>query len=210
MRNIYVLLFSMLTIAVFGQPNFNIGIKGAVTMNNLSGDLEDYERAAKVGFQAGAFVRLGDEVHLQPEAYFASRAGEASFTYGAQGNTVEATQNINLSTLDVPVLLGYKVINTDPMNIRVQAGPVASFVLNKDLEFDSGGGVITENPFNDEDFNDVNWALQLGAGVDFLFLTLDIRYEYGLNTIYDKPDNMNVDPTFKHNIWFVSLGWKFL
>ena len=43
-------------------------------------------------------------------------------------------------------------------------------------------------PVMEDDFSNINWALQFGAGIDFLFLTADIRYELGLNNIYKAPD----------------------
>ncbi|MEZ5147368.1 MAG: hypothetical protein R2759_09895 [Bacteroidales bacterium] len=48
-------------------------------MNTLSTDLSDYEKAAKTGFLAGAFVRISDKWHLQPEAYFPAKKGELTY-----------------------------------------------------------------------------------------------------------------------------------
>jgi hypothetical protein len=77
----------------------------------------------------------------------------------------------------------------------------------------SVNGVDTDDddsPIVEDDFSNVNWGLQFGAGVDFLFLTADVRYELGLNNIYKTPEGATVDPTIKNNVFFISLGWKIL
>jgi len=208
-----MMMFVALFLGIYAYGQLGLGIKGAVTMSNLSTDLQDYENAAKVGFQGGAFVRIGDKWHLQPEAYFSSKAGKMDFNYDlGNSNPVSVEQTVTLNTVDVPVLIGYKVIDPPTMNLRLQAGPVASFVMNKKFDFSSSNDQVTEEDagFSEDDFKDMNWGLQFGAGIDFLFLTLDVRYELGLSNLYNKPDGADIDPKFKNNIFFVSLGWKFL
>ena len=84
--------------------------------------------------------------------------------------------------------------------------------MNKkfDITFD---GVDQETDDDDKDsFKDMNWGLQLGAGVDVLMLTIDLRYELGLSNLYDKPDNApeGGPGEFKNNVFFISVGWKIL
>ena len=211
MKKLLMIIAAMaFTTLSFGQ--LGLGIKGGVSMSNLSTDIEDYEQAAKVGFQGGAFVRIGDKWHLQPEVYFASKAGEGTTTGDVQGQNVEYKNTITLNTVDVPILVGYKIIDPPTMNVRLQAGPVASFVMNKKFEFTANGDKIDEKngPFGEDDFKNMNWGLQFGGGVDFLFLTVDVRYERGLNNIYDKTENAVLDGEFKNNVFFVSVGWKIL
>lgn len=183
-----------------------LGIKGAFTMSSLSTDFSDYENAAKAGYQFGAFVRIGDKLHLQPEAYFTAKTGQIEYVSG----TVK--QDFTFNTIDVPVLVGYTLIDPPGFNVRVQAGPVASFVTNKKISVTSGG---IEEDATDEDlaaFKDMNWGLQFGAGVDVLFLTVDVRYELGLNNMYNQPEGAQAgDPSkFNNNVFFISVGWKIL
>ena len=56
------------------------------------------------------------------------------------------------------------------------------------------------------DFKDATWAGQVGAGLDLLFLTFDIGYEFGLEdflTIHSMDDL-----AFRNHMWYVSLGWR--
>ncbi len=207
-----IILFSiaiLLASVTFGQLGF--GIKAGVNMNSLSTDLSDYEKAAKAGFQAGAFLRIGDKWHLQPEAYFTAKKGELTYDvdYGNQ-NVSNINQEITLNSVDVPVLIGYKLIDPPMLNVRLQAGPVASIVTSKKFDIMVDKQTVDTPDDYPDNFNDLNWGLQFGAGVDFLMLTVDVRYELGLNNIYSKPDGATAADVgeLKNNVFFVSVGWK--
>jgi hypothetical protein len=214
---ILVLFVTLITTITNAQLGF--GIKGGFTMSKLSVNIGDYADAAQAGYQLGAFVRLGKKLHLQPEAYFTAKTGKLTFDYnqvdpnnpnGTITSSVE--QQISLKTIDVPVLIGYQIAKLPAIKIRIQAGPVASIVVNKkfNVQFDGVDQSDDSSPLLEDDFSNINWGLQFGAGIDFLFLTADIRYELGLNNIYKAPDTMTQDPTMKNNVFFISVGWKIL
>ncbi len=208
--------FLFISSLAFSQLGF--GIKGSVTMNSLSTNISDYEQAAKTGYQLGAFVRLGKKLHLQPEAYFALRSGELSTKVvgldpNNPQNSAEVKQGMTLNTIDIPVLIGYKIFDPPTLNVRLQAGPVLSMVLNKKFDVTLDGIEVPEEETKslEEQYKDANWGLQFGAGVDFLFLTLDVRYELGLSEIYEKSESSDIDlGSLKNNMFVVSLGWKIL
>ncbi|MCL6101574.1 MAG: hypothetical protein M1292_03675, partial [Bacteroidetes bacterium] len=56
-------------------------------------------------------------------------------------------------------------------------------------------------------FNNSVWDYQLGAGVDVLMFTLDVRYEWGLSKSFDTT-NLGSNFTSKGNTFTVSLGFK--
>jgi hypothetical protein len=212
-----ILFMLVILCATFTYAQLGFGIKGAITMNKLSGDLDDYSNAAKTGFQLGAFVRVGEKVHLQPEVYYSLRSGEMKFNYSqtdASGSSVvrAVNQTGKFHTIDIPVLLGVRVLKLPKLDVRVQAGPVASFIVSKsfDVTFDGIEVDDDDSPIIADDFSNVNWGLQFGGGIDFLFLTADIRYELGLNNVYKSSSATTDDPTLKSNIFFLSLGFKIL
>jgi len=195
-----------------------MGLKAGVNMNSLSSDISDYEQAAKMGFVGGLFFRIGDKVHVQPEGYFSLRRGEikaglSKLDPADPSKSVDVTQEMTLSTLDVPILIGYKILDPPAMNIRLQAGPVVSMVLNKKFDLTFDNGIESEEIHAqaiEEGYKDANWGFQAGAGVDFLFLTVDVRYELGLTKIYDHTDAAYDLGNLKNNAFFVSVGWKFM
>jgi len=192
----------------FGQVNF--GIKGGFTMSTLSPDLSDVENALQAGYQGGAFVRIGDKWHIQPEVYFTLKQGELS--YDIMDGTSSIKQNIKLNTIDVPVLVGWKFLDPPLFNLRLQAGPVASFVSSTSFDLKVDGVEMNTPDDFQESFNDLNWGLQVGAGVDFLMFTVDLRYELGLSDLNEDLENPieGVPTTFKSNVFFISVGWKIM
>jgi hypothetical protein len=186
----------------FGQLNLKIGPKVGFNASQLHTNLDSVSSQFKSGFQLGIFVRLGKKVYLQPELYYTTKGGVF------ESNVSNWKQNIKIGSLDVPVLVGVSFINSELLNIRILAGPVASFVVNKSIEEENG---IT-GPVEKADIKTANWYIQAGAGIDLWKFTLDIRYQIGLNKIISDVtySNQTVNFNTSNNVWVVSLGFKFL
>lgn len=195
MRKLFLLsVFLLSATLVFAE--FTVGIKVGYNASKLSTSLDTISTSFKSGFQVGAFVRIGKRVYFQPEVYYTTQGGVFS------SNLSDWKQNIKLGSLDVPALIGFKIINHDKLNLRILAGPVASFIVNKTIE--EAEGVI--NPITSADINSVNWYIQAGAGLDLWKFTLDVRYQIGLNQLIK--DVQNVSYNTHNNVWVVSLGFK--
>jgi hypothetical protein len=109
--------------------------------------------------------------------------------------------------MDIPILAGFKFLKSKLFNVRIMAGPVASFVVNKKI---TEKGSVT-GPLTTSSINTANWYIQAGAGVDLWFLSLDVRYQIPLNqTIKGVVDSKGVTWNFdsKNQVWIVSLGFK--
>ncbi|MEI6456180.1 MAG: porin family protein, partial [bacterium] len=172
MKKLFLISVFFLT-ACYSFAEFTIGIKAGYNASKLSINPDTITSNFKSGFNAGIFIRFGKKLYIQPELYYTSQGGV--FT----SNFDNWKQNIKLGSLDVPVLVGFKIINNDNLNLRILAGPMASFIVNKTIseEFDS------EGPITSADINSVNWAIQAGAGVDVWKFTLDVRYQVGLSKL---------------------------
>jgi hypothetical protein len=205
---IVILLFFLPAIfsaeTMFGQ--FSLGVKVGYNASNLSTNLDSVKTNFKSGFQFGAYARFGKKLYLQPEIYYTTQGGVF------KSNTQNWKQTIKIGSLDIPVLVGYKMFNTKMLNIRILAGPQASFVINKSIS----EGAISDTvvgPIKNGDLSSVNWAIQAGAGVDVWRFTLDVRYQIGLSQLVKevtdaKKNNWKFDS--KNNVWVVSLGFKIL
>jgi len=198
MKKLLILLIVLFaTLDNYGQ--FTIGPKVGYSASKLSTDFDSIVESVKHNFQVGAFVRFGKKLYLQPEFYYSTSGG----TLKIEGKDLQET--IKMNNLGVPVLLGYSLINTKVLKFRIMAGPVANFILNKTITASD----LIEDPIMESDIKKIAWGLDLGAGVDVFFLALDVRYEFGLNNIYD-PQNGNNIKTMNSNMWIVSLGFKIL
>ena len=207
MKKIILALVLLLTVATgtsFGQLNIKIGPKVGFNASQLHTNLDSISSQFKSGFQFGIFVRLGKKVYLQPELYYTTEGG----VFKSNSSSIKQwEQNIKLGSLDVPVLIGVSFINSELLNVRILAGPLASFIVNKKI---SETGVT--GPIQDANIKNVNWYIQAGAGVDIWKFTLDVRYQIGLNKMISDVDfqNKTVNLNTSNNVWVVSLGFKFL
>jgi hypothetical protein len=175
--------------SVKAQGFFDAGLKAGMNTSKISTDLSDYSPQRVNNYLFGAFTRVNiGRFYIQPEAYFNSKGGEVIHDVN-----ISTVKSFDLNTIDVPALLGFKIINKKSFNLRVLAGPVFSFVTKKSVS-----SQLTESAIKDNFFG---W--QYGAGVDFLFLTFDARMESLSNDLYSTPDWNSKKGTF-----VLSLGVK--
>lgn len=185
-------IFALLAIvALTGrtQDLFDLGPKVGLNTSKISANVDDYNPQTINNYLVGAFARINlGRLYVQPEAYYNSKGGE--YIDKVDLNTVNS---FDMKTVDVPALVGLKIIDQKAFNVRIMAGPVFSFVTDKSVK-----GQLTEDKLKDNFFG---W--QYGAGVDFMFLTLDARMESFSNNLYDTPDFDSKNGTF-----VISLGLK--
>ncbi len=198
MKKFSVLIVLLVSIVLTASAQLTLGPKIGVSVSKLSTNLDDIKNAARTGISFGAFVRFGDKTYLQPELIYNHKGTDLTQT---QDGT-DFTSELNIKTLDIPIMIGHKITGLPMGNIRVMGGPVASFILDKDLSISKEG---FEESLDAIQLKNAIWGLQLGAGVDIMMFTLDVRYEIGLNDISDME---GVD--FKSNSFQISLGWKIL
>ena len=194
MKKIAFLLVAVLfSGSLFAQmPNF--GIKAAVTASNLntSNFSSNYSSDNLLGYQVGVFMRLNSKkLYLQPEAVYNHRSTQLA---GFSGGDI----TFDIGTIDVPLLVGFKLIDAKVFNLRAFVGPEASFA--------TGDGTSSDN-LHIADFNKLSWYMQAGVGIDLLFLTFDVRYEKGLNNFINDYQN---EGSLKNNVFVFSLGMKFM
>lgn len=159
------------------QTGSGFGIKGGV---NYAGNGDFFNSAENiiqspdrnVGYHFGLFGKLGNKVYLRPELVYTSTT--SGYNEG----------DLKLNKLDLPVLLGLKIIG--PLNIF--AGPAFQYILNS--KFDGVSIDTIENDFT--------VGLNIGAGVSFGKIGLDVRYERGLsenelNFVNSNITNLNGD-----------------
>ncbi|MCX6245563.1 MAG: porin family protein [Bacteroidetes bacterium] len=212
MKKIFLLFFLFLFSAsvTFGQ--FVFGLKLGYNASKLKTSIDTIVSSYNSGLHFGAYFRIGGKLYFQPEIYYTFQGG--TFENNVENTANNWKQKVTLGTLDIPALIGFRIINLKKVfNWRIMAGPMVSFVVNskvKDMNSPLG-------PIENADINKVNWYVQAGTGFDVLFLTLDIRYQAGLNqmiktaqltaddgTLMGDPYNLNAI----NNMWVVSLGFK--
>ncbi len=201
MKKLLLILFVLASgLTLKAQSSFSLGPKIGFNSNTLTDNRDSIQSSIKNSFQVGAFVRMGSKVYFQPELNYQVMKGSM---HKVLGITV-LSQDYTLKTIKIPALIGVKLINKSGLNLRVMAGPAFTFITNKKLTPPS---INTLWPIQSvDDLKNSNWSIQAGAGLDILFLTLDLRYEIGLANMYGGDSGFNV----KDNTFNISLGFKLL
>ena len=198
-KAILLVLFAIIASSVsFGQ--FALGVKLGYNGNKLTTDLDSVKSQFKSGFHIGAWTRFGKRLYLAPELQYAFSGGV--FTEQVGDIATGWKQKITIGSLDIPVLVGFKIIHSKFITWRIELGPQASFIVNKKIEdVNSVTGPITEAVINT-----ATWYILGGTGIDILFLKFDIRYQYGLNKLIEDAGGYQFDT--QNQMVVVSLGFK--
>ncbi|RYG08115.1 MAG: PorT family protein [Chitinophagaceae bacterium] len=152
-------------------PSFQLGLKGGANLSKLTTE-NTFSSDNRAGYYAGAWARIGAAgIHVQPEVYLSGK----NSTLKTSGSDLE--NEVSFTSMDVPILIGTK-LGAAGIGLRLNTGPVFSFLLNEDQSL----GQATGSAFSG-DFKDQALAWQFGTGLDFSRIGIDVRYEYGLSKI---------------------------
>lgn len=188
----------LISSAAFAQ-SFNLGIKAGVNLSKINSDFAKEEN--RLGYQVGAWARFGGSFYLQPEAYIGSKGNKFISVTQNSGTEVTAEGKVKFTTLDIPLLLGTRLVGSNNVNIRFMAGPVVSFVLDEKSDFSAAYDQATDF----KNYKNQTWGGQVGAGVDLGNISVDLRYEAGFSNI-SKSEKYKQTP----NLFQLSLGIKLL
>jgi len=182
---------------IYAQYTFDLGLKAGLNNSKVTVNKEEFDATTINKFHIGAFARFNlDWFYLQPEAYYSSKGGDIEKIVG--GSALDAVSSFNYHMVDVPLILGVKVINKKALNLRVLAGPVFSFLTDTSIE--------TQNSeLSTAYFKDRLFGWQYGLGADFLMFTLDARIERSSGNIYSSNYLDSKNQTF-----LITLGVKIL
>ncbi len=238
MKKTFLLIAALLMMgsAAFAGGGFDIalGPKVGYQTAKLSYDKADIKSGFANHFTAGIFGRVTiGRLYVQPEVlYFKTTNIFDGHVTGVPSDNLfnlPTGANVNLTlnqmNLQVPVLIGVKILDLDLIALRAQVGPTANFVLKSQTLFDKtytidGQNAELENTTTDEHFDAkaISWGLQAGLGIDVWRLTFDVNYNFGLSKVFknlndtvlgETFDFSNVDNT-KQNLFMVTVGFKLL
>ncbi|WP_316765244.1 porin family protein [Pedobacter frigiditerrae] len=171
-------------------PSFQFGLKGGMNLSKFN-TTNTFSSDNQAGYYGGVWARIGAAgLHLQPELYL---SGKNTTLVNSTGQENE----VKFTSLDVPVLVGTK-LGAAGVGLRLNTGPVVSFLLNEDQNFSQAASAAFSGKFKDQSF-----AWQFGAGVDLGKLGIDLRYELGLSKI-----NEAGYQSTKLNLYTLGLAYK--
>jgi hypothetical protein len=191
------------------MAQISLGPKIGYTTGKLSTDKSEITTSLKNSFLFGAFLRLGTKVYLQPEVNWYT-AGGVFKQPSVTGGISPFEDEVKLKSIQIPLYLGFKLLDLKLVQIRAQAGPTATIITDKSISPLKPSQFTAQ--IKEADIKDVLWGLQFGAGVDVLMFTLDVQYMLGLNKVIGdiEVDGEPVKFDSKQQGFMVTLGWKII
>ena len=141
----------------------------------------------KISGVVGAFFRYGKDLYA-----------ETGFEYIGDNMSFEDSESqedeLGFTTFNIPLVVGYKVINEDQWNLRAFGGGNLAFL-----------GRVEDNSFgiDSDDLRKFNGMLNAGIGADYGSFTLEFRYERGFDDFIESPDANGDLQRF-----MATIGWK--
>ncbi len=174
MKSVYLLLsFSLLALTGFSQK---VVIKPTLGVNftDFSKDPVGGEFTAQPGWQIGGSVAIGTKFYVEPGVFYTQKSSK--FT---TSTTPAAETNFNISGVRIPVSIGYNLIGNvkGSFNIRILGGGSVNIITSV-------------NQGEKSDYSSPTWGVFAGAGVDFLMLFVDLKYEWSLTNISSSVTNI--------------------
>jgi hypothetical protein len=160
-KTVLIAALALIGFSASAQSGSGFGIKGGLNYSANGDYFESAGDAARnpdrnVGYHLGFFGKIGaSRVYLRPELVYTKTKSDYN------------GDDFDMSKLDIPVLLGVKVIGP----LHVFAGPAFQYILK--TEFD---GITI-----DDVENDLTVGMNIGAGVNLGKLGIDLRYERGFS-----------------------------
>lgn len=219
-----IILTSIFLISIsIASAQFNLGVKAGYTsslglgsLSSVAGggyELKDASSELSNNFHAGVFARasmLG--FYFQPELLYAMGKNNYKISFqDVSSKTVSYDKVVTVSTVDMPLLFGYKVLDLKVVNARVYAGPKLRFNAGSSLRFEnvvSGGSTITKDALT-QDVKSAQVGLEAGFGMDVLMFTLDARYNLIGDMYTTKVSSITLD-NIPVSTFVISVGYKLL
>ncbi len=165
-------LSRLLLLAVLLAPGLaaaQLELKPAVgaTFSDVSKDPQSGTAKGKVGWQVGGTALLGEKLYLEGGVFYARKSTEVT----------AASQSVDLkgvTGLRVPVAVGYHLVGDPkaPLALRAFGGGSVFLVTSVDA-----------TGLTKSDFESPTYGVFAEAGLDFLFLFADLKYEWSLTDV---------------------------
>jgi len=220
MKKLIIAAVLLLSVSVtYAQLNFGIkaGYNSSLTFSNISSvtngtyNLNSVQNEVWNDFNAGLFARIyfGKTIYLEPELLYNIQKRNYNLTFqDVTNNNASVTLNkiANINAVDVPILLGVKLLDLKVVNVRAFAGPDFKFNAGSTLNFQNTTGTFDINKLQ-SDIKAATVGLQIGAGVDVLMFALDVHYNL-ISNMYDTKLSSTTLTNLPSSTFVISLGWK--
>jgi hypothetical protein len=166
---------------------------------------------SRTGFVGGAYARFGKHFFVQPEVLVSTKGGTFDIIKNDGDSPQREQVNVRFSNIDVPLLIGLK---GGPF--RINAGPMASFRIGDNQRLKDAFRQYTSGSVNDA-LSQAVYGYQLGAGIDILGFSIDVRREGTFTDlatfkVNNQQSGSGSDATVRQKLtsWQVTVGLKII
>lgn len=203
---VVVLLVATITLqAQFLSVGAKAGYNVTIGNNTTFSDIYDVKGNLGNGFNLGLYARIGKRWYVQPELVYSY--SYQTETLSVAGYDITSYDKINkTSTFDVPVLLGYSLLNLGTVKLNLMIGPKFSFNTGSSttVKVTSGDLTITSG-IDDAVSKTTRVGLDCGIGLDIFRCSLDVRYNLLPNMYSYEDDSYDAKAI---STFVVSLGFR--
>lgn len=153
------------------MPEF--GIRGGINFASFSDSKQEVD-SRRVGLLAGVYGTIkipSIPISIQPEVLYSQK--------GAEINGVK----VKLSYIEIPVLIRMNLASKVSLIPHLYAGPYVGFKFNYEEEPPPADDEIQEK--------NLDYGLVFGAGFDINKINVGVRYNLGLNEIFEVEEERN-------------------
>ncbi len=215
------LIFAAVLLLSFTMANaqFNFGLKAgynsSLSFSNIGNvadgtyNFDDVKAEMWNSFHAGLFTRIYfNKLYVEPELLYSVQKTDYQITIqDAALGQIDVQKFVNISTVDVPLLVGYQLLDLKIANLRAFAGPKLRFNAGSSLDFQNVTGGNFDLSNLQRDIKDAALGFEIGAGIDVLMFALDARYNL-IGNMYETNINQISLENLPSSTFVVSLAWK--
>lgn len=219
MKKVILSAIALFTIGIASSQELKFGVKAGANLSTLTGDAVSDDVSMKAGFHAGGLleIKFTDKIALQPELLFSLQGAKTEDTETIGGVTYHDESKVNLSYINVPVMLKFYPVGS----FFLEGGPQVGFLVSAKSKDEStatapDNTITTESTETDikDQLKGVDVAFNFGLGYDFTpNFFANARYSLGLSNVYDAPDSFGgfgvTELDAKNSNISFSLGYKF-
>lgn len=188
-KKFYALLLTVFFAAYCNAQSpspLHIGLKAGANFTDLT-TAKELKVKSVAGYGLGLMARLDIK-----KAYL-----QADFMFSEKNVKIDnGSSTSKMKHFEVPVVVGYKLINLPLLHLRAYAGGVYTNMVNDNFSKEAAEGVF-------KDFDKNNLGYRVGIGADILKFTVDVSYDAGFKSISKEYKS-------KPNTVFVSIGYFIL
>jgi hypothetical protein len=168
MKKAFLLLMFLLLASSVSIAQLELKPAAGININSFSKDPQTGTISGRVGWQLGGTVSAGDSWYFEGGMFWSYKSNDF------QDAITKFEAKTEISGLRIPVMVGYHLLGKEAGLAGLRAfGGVSAFVVTS---VDAPG--LTK-----DDFTSPTFGVFAGAGLDILFLFLDLKYEWSLSDV---------------------------